>query len=160
MQATIVYFSVSGKNERLAQAISRELDSRDVTVDSVKLMPKKKTGAVMGALMAAFRRPADLETYPELGDGELLVLVGPVWASTMSPAMRTFVTSLPNLGGRRVINVVCGYHPHERVVERINRELRARGAGPIVSRAVRVSAFENPDYVTEIAADLCTKALE
>ncbi len=159
MQATVVYFSVSGKSEELAQAISRELDSRGVGVDVVRLMPKHPHGATLGALMAAMRRPAELEQYPKLGDEDLLVLVSPVWAATMTPAVREFLTHLPELGGRRVINAVCGFHPHERAVERINRELRARGAGSIVSRAVRVSAFEHHDYVSEIAADLCTKAL-
>lgn len=159
MQATVVYFSVTGKNEELAQAISRELESRSIGVDAVRLVPKRQTGAALGALMAMLRRPAELVERPELGDEELLVLVGPVWAGTMTPAMREFVAHLPELGGRRVVNVVCGYWPHERVAESINRELKARGAGRIVSRAVRISAFEHRDYVNEIAADLCSKAL-
>ncbi len=160
MQATVVYFSVSGKNEQLAQAISRELDSRGISVDFVQLVPKRRTGATLGALMAALRRPADLKDYPTLGYEDLLVLVSPVWAGAMTPAVRAFVTNLPSLGGRRVINVVCGFHPHERVVESINKKLKTRGAGPIVSRAVRTSAFEHHDYVTDIAADLCAKALD
>jgi hypothetical protein len=119
----------------------------------------KPLTALMGSLQAILGRPAELVEHPAMGEATLLVLVGPVWASTICPPIRSFLTKLTDLDGRKVINLVVGYNTYESVVRKVNTLLRTAGAGPILSEAVRLRDADQPDKITSLAERLVECAL-
>ncbi len=159
MQATVAYFTRTGRSERVAQVLGRELEGRGAHVDLVRLEPIRGRTAVGGAILAALRVPAGLEQTPDLSGNDLLALVGPVWAASMTPAMRSMIEALPHLDGRPVISVVCGFHTCNGVAARMTKELQARDAGRVVSRAIGRSAVQDPLAVSDLARELCAAAL-
>ena len=159
MDATLAYFSVTGRNEQVARAIERELNAREVTTASVILKPKKEMGAVAGAIRSLLNRPIELAEPVAPVESGLLVLVGPVYASSVSPPVAAYLRGLQSLDGKRVINVVCGFNTHPDVVQSINRRLKALGCSRIVDRAIRLRDIDTPEKTAALAAELVGKAL-
>ena len=159
MQATVAYFSVSGKNEQMAKAIDRELREKGHSTELVYLKPARPMGVISAVFHSVFSRSVELAERYTVGEGELLVLVGPVWASSVNPVTRAFLAQLSDLGGKRVINLVCGFSPHENVVREINKQLKTHGAGKIVSKAVRLRDIDSPDKMAAVAADAVSQAV-
>ena len=159
MDAIVVYFSATGRNEAVARAIESELVNRDVTTTTVFLKPKKEMGAVGGAIRSLLNRPVELSEPVAPVQAGLLVLVGPVYASSVSPPIAAYLRGLPPLGGSRIINVVCGFNTHPDVVQSINRRLKALGCGRIVGRAIRLRDIDSPQKTAALAAELVDRAL-
>jgi hypothetical protein len=159
LDATVAYFSATGKNEQVARAIERELSSRGVTTATVFLKPRKEMGAVGGAIRSLLNRPVELAEPVAPVRTELLVLVGPVYASSISPPIAAYLRGLSPLEGRRVINVVCGFNTHPDVAESIGRRLKALGCGRIVDRAIRLRDVDSPEKSAALAAELVERAL-
>ncbi|TVQ19424.1 MAG: hypothetical protein EA382_16385 [Spirochaetaceae bacterium] len=160
MRAKVVYFSRSGRCERVAQVLVREIESRGVDVEHVRLEPVRGTSLVGGALLAALRVPSGLAQIPDLSGVNLLALVGPVWAGSMTPAMRSMMDALHDLDDRPVVNVVCGFHACQGVAARMMKELHARGAGIVASRAIGRLVVNDLDQLGELARELCSAALD
>ena len=159
MRATVAYFTRTGRSERVAFVLAEELRERGVDAQTVRLEPIRGRSAVGGAILAALRVPAGLEQTPDLSGVDLLALVGPVWAASMTPAMRSMIEALPDLDGRPVISVVSGFHACTGVAARMKKELQARDAGLVVSRAIGRSAVQDPLAVSDLARELCAAAL-
>ncbi len=159
MQATVAYFSVSGKNEQMAKAIDRELREKGHSTELVYLKPTRPVKVISAVFQSVFSRSVELAEHYTVGEAELLVLVGPVWASSVNPVTRAFLAQLSDLGGKPVINLVCGFSPHENVVHEINKQLKTHGAGRIVSKAVRLRDIDSPDKTAALAADVVSQAV-
>ena len=159
MRATVVFFTRTGRSEQVAQALVREFGERGVDVELVRLEPARGTSLAGGAFLAALRIPAPLEQTPDLSGVDLLALVGPVWAGSMTPAMRSMIEAMPDLGGRPVVNVVCGFHRCSGVAARMKQELQARDARVVASRAIGRSVLKDPHVVNELARELSAAAL-
>ena len=159
MDATVAYFSVTGRNEEVARAIERELTRREVTTTSVFLKPKKEMGAVGSAIRSLLNRPVELAEPVAPVETGLLVIVGPVYASSVSPPVAAYLRGLQSLDAKRIINVVCGFNTHPDVVQAINRQLKSLGCGRIVDRAIRLRDIDSPEKTAELAAELVDRAL-
>ncbi len=160
MKAKVVYFSRTGKNKRVAEAIAQALTDDGNTVE-LERIETTKPGAtlVFGVAMSVLKIPAKLVDPPSVDDGDLLVLVSPVWASSMCPAIRAFLATLPDLQGRTVLNVVCGYNAHESVARSINHEIKRHNAGTIVMESIRLRDVETPENLADYAHRIAKKAL-
>ncbi len=154
MQATVVYFSVSGKNEQMAKALDRDLREKGHNSVLVFLKPRRLVGVIGSVLLSVFSRPLELSEDYGAVEGDLLVLVGPVWASSINPVTRAFLNQLKDLGGMRAINLVCGFSPHPNVVRQINRKLKEHHAGKIVSRPVRLRDIDSYDKMMALSDEL------
>ena len=110
MKKAIVYYSMSGNTEYVANCISQKTDS-----DLIKIVPKKEypsTGfkkffwggksAVMGETPALENYEFDSENY------DCVVFGTPVWASTFTPPIRTFIKeNKDKLNGKKIAVFVC-----------------------------------------------------
>ena len=159
MHATIVYFSSTGRNEQMAKAVERELAGDGYETKLISLKPKKTIGATMGSLMAMFGRTVELVGDITVPEGDMLVLVSPTWAGYICPPMLTFLKQLPDLGGRKVINLVCSFNPHPNVEHQIDKMVKAHKSGPIVSRAIRLKDIDNPEKTAAKAKEIVDLAL-
>lgn len=156
MKATIVCFSATGKNAQIAKALEAALSESGYESERVFLQPARKMGVMRAVFLSLFARSVELIDPPVVGEEDLLAIVGPVWAGSINPPVRTFLKTLPDLGGRTVINLVGGYNPHASVVREINHMLKNRNAGMIVSEPLRMRVVDTPekleDTVRRIAA--------
>lgn len=103
MKTLVVFYSRTGTTRRVAEVIAAELsaDARasadaKASVDVEEIVDKKNRqgllGAVIGGRDATFRRAADIEEPKHDPAGYDLVVVGtPVWAWTMTPAVRAYL---------------------------------------------------------------------
>ena len=161
MKVNVVYYSRSGKNEQVAKAIARALENRGHTAELDRLETTNPNAKIISTIfMSVFRSPAKLINPPDVSDGDLLVLVGPVWASAMCPAMRAFLTTLPDLGGRKVLNIVGGFNPHETVVRDINHKIKPHHSGQIISDALRMRDVDTPEKTIIIAREIAGRVVD
>lgn len=159
MKATIVYFSVSGKNGQVAKALDAAFQQQGYTVERAFLKPAKPMGVVTGVLRSVFGRGIELDNPPVIEGHDVLAVVGPVWGSAVCPPVRTFVESVTDLGGKPAINLVCGYNPHQNVVRTINHELKRHNVGRIVSEAVRLRDVDTPEKMKALVERIVNSAI-
>jgi hypothetical protein len=160
VRAMIVYFSVTGRNGQIAKALDQALRENGYAPERFFLEPTRKLGVAGAIATAVLARTVELTGMPDLTGSDLVAIVGPVWASRVNPPVRAFLNALPDLGGKTVINIVGGYNPHENVVKEIDRELRQRNAGLVVSSAVRMRDVDTPEKTIIIARDIVARISE
>lgn len=93
MKAAVVYYSMSGTCRKIAELISKEIES-----DLIELVPKKAypdkgfRKFYWGGKSALMAEKPVLEAYDFNANQYDLVIFGtPVWASTFTPSLRTFI---------------------------------------------------------------------
>ncbi len=93
MKALVVYYSMSGNTEYVAKSISNKIES-----DIIKLTPKKEYPSkgfikfLWGGKSAIMGEMPKLESYEFESDKYDLIIFGtPVWASSFTPPIRTFI---------------------------------------------------------------------
>ena len=98
MSKAVVYYSLEGSSARYAELLSERLGARLIKLAPKKAYPKKGLlkYLVGGRAAAAGSKPELLPYRFEGGLYDTVVLVTPVWASHMTPPMRTFIAE--NLG--------------------------------------------------------------
>ena len=108
MKAAIVYYSLEGNTQYVAEKIAKELNA-----DMIRLMPVKEypTGKVSkyiwGGKSAMHKETPKLKEYRFDAQNYDLVLLGtPIWAQTYAPPLRTFLTET-KLAGKKVALFVC-----------------------------------------------------
>ena len=93
MKTLIVYFSLEGNTEYVADMMSKEIGA-----DVLKLVPKKSyhdkgfAKFFWGGKSAVMAEKPELEEYSvDLSQYERIVFGFPVWASNFTPPLRTFI---------------------------------------------------------------------
>ena len=93
MKAAVVYYSMSGTCKKIAELISKEIEA-----DLIELVPKKAypdrgfRKFYWGGKCALMAEKPMLEAYGFDADQYDLIIFGtPVWASTFTPPLRTFI---------------------------------------------------------------------
>lgn len=93
MKTAVIYYSMSGTCEKIAELIKKETDA-----DLIRLIPKKAypdrgfKKFYWGGKSALMAEKPELEPYEfDAGRYDLIVFGTPVWASTFTPPLRTFI---------------------------------------------------------------------
>lgn len=108
MKILIVYYSMSGNTDYVAKKIA------DMTgADLLRLEPKKAYPTsgfkkfLWGGKSAMMAEKPDLQAYQYDGAGYDMIVFGfPVWASNITPPLRTFIKE-NDLSGKRVAAFAC-----------------------------------------------------
>jgi len=101
LKTLIVYYSRTGKTKSVAEKIAYELGAEiEEVIDK-----KKRSGALgflSGGMDATIGRKTEIaETSKNPGDFDLIVVGSPVWSSSPTPAIRTYL-SKHDLAGKKV----------------------------------------------------------
>ncbi len=110
MQRIIVYFSLEGNTEYIADEMANELSS-----DKLRLVPKKayKTSGFSkffwGGKSAVMAEKPELEPYDvDLSAYDEIIFGFPVWASTFTQPLRTFILeNKEGLKGKTIAAFAC-----------------------------------------------------
>lgn len=113
MRTAIVYYSMSGNTKYVADKIVEELKATG-EVDTIRLEPKEAypdkgakkffwggKSAVMGEKPALKPYEFNMEKY------DRIILGTPVWASTFTPPLRTFISENQDVKGKKIGVFMC-----------------------------------------------------
>jgi len=90
MKTLIAYYSKTGNTERVAKEIASRLSA-----DIEKIIDKKNRngifGFIFGGRAAMNKQTTEIETTKNPADYDLTIFGTPTWASSMTPAIRTYI---------------------------------------------------------------------
>jgi flavodoxin len=125
MKAIIVYFSLEGNVKYVADKVGKQLNA-----DTLRLIPKKgyPTGKVSkffwGGKSVMFGDKPELESYTfNKDDYDMIVIGTPVWASSYTPPIKTFLAE-NDLSGKNVAFFACqAGNDASKCFEKLTKEL-------------------------------------
>lgn len=110
MRDLIVYFSLEGNTEYVAQKIREKLNARVRCLKPVKAYSTKGFAKFFwGGKSAVMAEKPELESYDiDLGEVDRIIFGFPVWASNFAPPLRTFIEdNREALSGKRFAAYAC-----------------------------------------------------
>ena len=97
----IVYFSLTGRTEKVGKIISEFLKNKGVNISLFKLIPEHNYSFFKNCQLAFKEKEIPLKKIPEINNYDFLFIGSPVWAFNITPAIRTFLNK-SNLSGKNV----------------------------------------------------------
>ena len=109
MKTAIVYYSMSGNTKTVAETISQKLSAELIEIQPVKEYPSKGARKfIWGGMKAVMGEKPKLQPYRFDGDYDTVIFGTPVWASSFTPPIRTFIEENRDaLKGKRFAVFVC-----------------------------------------------------
>jgi flavodoxin len=103
-KSIVLYYSRTGNTEKLAKEIAKEIKA---DVEEIKDLKSRQgmLGWIVGGKDAAKRNKTSIQYKSNLSKYKNIFVGTPVWASTMTPAIRTFLSN-PNI---KEISLFCTY---------------------------------------------------
>lgn len=103
MKTAIVYYSLQGNVRYVCEKVSKELGADLIELVPVKAYPDKgMVKFLWGGSAVTFKKKPELEPYKfNASDYELVILATPVWASSFTPPLRTFLEN-NDLKGKKI----------------------------------------------------------
>lgn len=95
MRILTVYYSRSGNTERVAEKIAKTLGSEIDRIIDRKDRDRIINGWLIAGKDAKQRMQTDIDHNEDPQDYDLVIIGTPVWAWTMSPAVRTYMDKHP-----------------------------------------------------------------
>ena len=109
MKSLIVYFSLEGNTEYIAEKLAKDIEAA-----TLKLVPKKTYHTsgfakfFWGGKSAVMAEKPELEPYEVADDYDEIIIGFPVWAGNITPPIRTFVAENEGfLKDKRIATFAC-----------------------------------------------------
>ncbi len=106
MRTLVLYFSVSGNTEKVAQAIAGAVDG-----ETIRVQPKGKKKVIIpiAAFQSVFKASPAMDPLPiEPAEYDLIFVGYPVWAGHAAPWMNSLSRSYPLAGRNVAFFCTCG----------------------------------------------------
>ena len=125
MKTLVVYYSLSGNNRLVAEAISERLGCEACELHPIK--PRTKLDLLLDSFL--YRTPPNKQVPHDIGAYDRVILVATVWNARLAAPMRTFARRFGGYLGNYSFITACGGRPGQ--ATRLHRELtRFIGRGP------------------------------
>jgi menaquinone-dependent protoporphyrinogen IX oxidase len=89
MNYKVVYFSRTGTSEKVAKKIGEKLNSEVIEITD-DMNWKGPLGFVKGGMYATQNKPVIITVHGNLDNADELIVVSPVWAGHVAPAITAF----------------------------------------------------------------------
>ncbi len=96
MKIGIIVFSKTGHTYSVANKLMGKLSEKGHSVKLEKLEPKNED-------MHPRAKNVELKNIPDIKGYDVVVLGGPIWAFSLSPALKTYMDALPSLDNKKII---------------------------------------------------------
>lgn len=107
MKIAVLYYSFEGNTHKAAETIAETTGADLIRISPQKEIPTSKLKYLFGGFQAVTKRCPKLnEITEDLSQYDLLFIGTPVWASSISPAIRSFLTQ-HDLSGRKAVPFSC-----------------------------------------------------
>ncbi|MBQ9886241.1 MAG: flavodoxin family protein [Lachnospiraceae bacterium] len=110
MKTAIVYYSMSGNTKFIADKIAENIDADVIRIEPVKAYPDSGVRKfIWGGKSAVMGNTPKLQPYDFDADKYDTIIFGtPVWASTFTPPIRTFIEeNKASLAEKKVAVFIC-----------------------------------------------------
>ena len=109
MKTLIVYYSHEGNTDFVAKKIAEKTGADLLKLVPVKKYPEKGFAKFFwGGKSAVMAETPELEPYAvDLDSYEQIVFGFPVWASNVTPPLRTFIKDNPGIKEKKIAAVAC-----------------------------------------------------
>ncbi len=95
MNYKVVYFTRTENSKRIAEEIAKKLSCETIQItDNMKW--EGITGFLKGGYYASKMKDVEIQISEGMDDYDELVVVSPLWAGDVVPAIRVFLKSIPN----------------------------------------------------------------
>lgn len=109
MRTAIVYYSMSGNTQYVAEKIAEKINADVIRIEPVKAYPDQGAkkffwggkSAMMGEKPKLQPYECNLESY------DRIIIGTPVWASTFVPPIRTFIHENRNIIDKKIAVFIC-----------------------------------------------------
>ena len=156
MNKIVVYYSMLGNTDYVAEKIADKTGADLLRIDPVKAYPDKgfmkfyRGGK--SAVMAQKPQLLPYEFHPERYD--LIILGSPVWASTFSPPIRTFIEeNRASFDGKQIAAYLCCSGSGDKALEKLKKAIGIEG---FYAEAMFIDPKQHVDNEKQIA-DFCRK---
>lgn len=89
MNYKVVYFSRTGTSAKVAKKIASNLACEAIEITD-NMNWKGPIGFIKGGMYATKNKPVDITVHGDLENADELIMVSPIWASHIVPAMTAF----------------------------------------------------------------------
>lgn len=96
MKILVVYYSKTGNTKRIGEKIRQKLHAQKEEIVDLKNRDKKIIGFVVSGYDAIKKRLTKIKSEKDPKKFDLVIIGTPVWAGTMTPAIRTYITKNKN----------------------------------------------------------------
>ena len=151
MKTLIVYYSHEGNTDFVAKKIAEKLEADTLRLVPVKKYPEKGFAKFFwGGKSAVMAETPELEPYSvDLDSYEQVIFGFPVWASNITPPLRTFIKDNPGVKEKRVAAFACqSGKGAEQAFEKLTDVL---GIGSLVETLILFDPKDKPKDENEVS---------
>ena len=151
MKTLIVYYSHEGNTDFVAKKIAEKLEADTLRLVPVKKYPEKGFAKFFwGGKSAVMAETPELEPYSvDLESYEQVIFGFPVWASNITPPLRTFIKDNPGVKEKRVAAFACqSGKGAEQAFEKLTDVL---GIGSLVETLILFDPKDKPKDENEVS---------
>ena len=94
MNYIVVFFTRTKASQRVAEKIASQLGCKTVEITD-HMNWKGIFGFIKAGFYSSTNRPVKIEVLGSLGDADEFIVVGPLWAGGLAPALTAFLKTLP-----------------------------------------------------------------
>lgn len=149
MKYLVVYYSRTGNNKTIGEAIAKALSS-----DIDEIIDKKKRAGKIAWLQAGrdalAKKLTDIQFEKNPQDYDVIILGSPIWAGNIPPALRTYLTK-HDLKGKKVAFYICSQSDGYNTVFPILKELIPESEN-IGTLGITEKQFKQGSYKPELSA--------
>ncbi|MDI6841006.1 MAG: flavodoxin [bacterium] len=149
MKILIAYYSAGGNTRYIATEIAKRLEAH--IVEQIRIEPEQEYTNVFSRYIIGSRR-AKREvrtkirpTKSDLNLYDLLILGFPIWAGKLPSPVLTYIDSLTNCSGKKVITFASSYWNFNRYKKVGKNELEAKGMEVILALSFRGRAIKEDE---------------
>lgn len=159
MKILVTYYSLDGNTHYLAEGIAECLDADLLRLMPVKDIRNNKTKYLFGGRQAVTKKKPDLLPFDKNPEEYDMIIIGtPVWASTMTPAVRSFLSN-SKFAGKKIGLFCCCRSNQGKAITHMNELLDENDIlGTIDSREPIKGVLDKKDLICKWAQGLLETA--
>lgn len=109
MKTAIVYYSMSGNTQFVAERIAKKINADLIRIEPVKAYPDQGARKfIWGGKSAVMGEKPQLQSYDFKAEQYDRIIIGtPVWASNFAPPIRTFLHDNKSISEKKIAVFMC-----------------------------------------------------
>ncbi len=155
MKVAVIYYSFSGNTRNMCEFISEELNKKGYPTASIVLKPKKETTSFFSQGREAFLRREiellDIEAIRDISSYDFVIFASPVWAFTITPAMRSYLKKVQGLKEKKCLALLTAgsIKGAGKVLREFVLLITARGGKVWFKKALKGNHTKDKGYLRE-----------
>lgn len=161
MKIGLVYYSFSGKTKRAIQFLQYAFREKNLEVETIEIKLEKEEKNFFRQSMSAFfkQKPKLVDSLDyDVASYDCIVFATPVWAFTITPALRSYLSTLRGLENKKAACLVTygSGTGAQKALEELEEMLRKKNAQIIFSQKLPGYMTQRRNYLEGKLAPFCS----